>query len=112
VKNPYKILGVKLDATDEMIRKAWLEKVHQFPPETASEKFKEIREAYEKIGTRSSRYRNYLMSTDCYIDSPFEALTQELEDISNRRPPSINELQTIISQSFDQIYSQPVGKKK
>ena len=103
MKNPYQILGVSESSTDETIRKAWLEKVRQYSPETAPEKFKEIRDAFEKIKSKPDRLRHFLFSTDCYIDSPVEALTAELEDISKRRPPSLKFFQNLISQTFNQL---------
>jgi len=105
VRNPYQTLGVAIDASDETIRKAWLQKVRQFPPETAPEQFKEIREAFETINTSTNRLRHFLMSTDCYINSPFEALTVELQDIAKRQSPSISTLGELISQSYNQLYS-------
>lgn len=105
MKNPYKVLGVQVNTTDEEIRKAWLEKVKQFPPERYPDKFKEIRDAYETIGNDTNRLRNFLFSTDLYIGSPFEALTQEIEDPSKRKPPSIDEFKDIMKRSFDQLYA-------
>jgi curved DNA-binding protein CbpA len=111
MKNPYKVLEVQINATDEEIRKAWLEKVKQFPPDRFPEKFKDIREAYERIENRTSRLRHFLFSTDLYIDSPFEALTQEIEDPAKRKPPSSGDFQGILRKSFDKLHSNSVDRK-
>ena len=56
--NPYLVLGVPEDIDDdEAIRNAWLEGVRRFPPEKYAEQFATIREAYEMIRDRESRFR-------------------------------------------------------
>ena len=45
-KGPYEVLGVAEEASDEQIRKSYLEKVRQSPPERDPDGFKEIRRAY------------------------------------------------------------------
>ena len=69
--NPYKVLGVSEDATQEEIRAAYLKLVKKYHPdkytdnplkELATEKLKEINEAYEmltKKGASGSANRNY-----------------------------------------------------
>lgn len=54
---PYEILGVNAQATDEEIKKAYLAKVREFPPEQAAEAFQRIRQAYERIMTQKDRLR-------------------------------------------------------
>jgi len=44
--SPYEVLGVTEEASDEQIRKSYLEKVRQSPPERDPDRFKEIRRAY------------------------------------------------------------------
>ena len=56
--NPYRLLGISEDTEeDDAIRDAWLEGVRRFPPEKAPEQFARIREAYEMIRDRESRFR-------------------------------------------------------
>lgn len=56
--NPYQLLGVPEDTEDDgAIRDAWLAAVRRFPPEEHPEQFARIREAYELIRDRESRYR-------------------------------------------------------
>ena len=42
------ILGVAANASEDEIRRAYLEKVKQFPPDRSPEEFERIRDAYEK----------------------------------------------------------------
>jgi len=53
-RSPYEVLGVTEEASDEQIRKSYLEKVRQSPPERDPDGFKEIRRAYGvlKDGTK------------------------------------------------------------
>ena len=60
--NPYKVLGVSEDATQEEIRAAYLKLVKKYHPdkytdnplkELANEKLKEINEAYEMLTKKS-----------------------------------------------------------
>jgi hypothetical protein len=112
MKNPYTILGVDPKAGDEEIRKAWLDKVRKFPPETAPEKFREIRQAYDAISTHTLRLRRYLFSTDCDIDDPLEALTAQLEQPANRRPPPFGELQAMINHCVKALYCERPSERK
>jgi curved DNA-binding protein CbpA len=45
-RSPYQVLGLSAGASEEQIRRAYLEKVRQSPPERDPEGFKEIRRAY------------------------------------------------------------------
>lgn len=55
--NPYRVLGIAEETDDdEAIRKAWLESVRRFPPEKEPEQFARVREAYEMIRDRESRF--------------------------------------------------------
>lgn len=56
--NPHHLLGIAEETEDdETIRKAWLDAVRRYPPDEHSEQFARIREAYEMIRDRESRYR-------------------------------------------------------
>ncbi len=56
--NPYQLLGISDDSEDdETIRQAWLEAVRRFPPDEHPERFARMRQAYELIRDRESRYR-------------------------------------------------------
>ncbi|NOQ34966.1 MAG: DnaJ domain-containing protein [Methylococcaceae bacterium] len=52
---PFEILELSETANDEAIKKAYLKKVRQYPPEQAPDKFQQIRDAYELIKTERLR---------------------------------------------------------
>ena len=49
MNDPYQILGVTGDSTEAEIRAAYLQKVRDFPPDRAPERFAEIRAAYDEV---------------------------------------------------------------
>jgi curved DNA-binding protein CbpA len=60
MKTPFDILGVNEDANDEAIKKAYLQKVRQYPPERAPEQFKRIRSAFEASQSLHQRLKYQL----------------------------------------------------
>lgn len=46
---PYMVLGIEEDASPEEIRRAYLEKIRNNPPERSADRFQEINEAYALI---------------------------------------------------------------
>jgi len=56
-REPYRVLGIGRRASEGEIKRAYFLLVRQFPPETAPEKFQEIRSAYEQLRTAESRAR-------------------------------------------------------
>jgi preprotein translocase subunit Sec63 len=53
--DPFAVLGVDEDASDETIRQHYLALVRRFPPDREPDRFQEIRQAYEAI--RGARER-------------------------------------------------------
>lgn len=58
--NPYVVLAVPETASDDVIKKAYLEKVRAHPPERDPEQFQVIRSAYESIRSQADRLRYQL----------------------------------------------------
>lgn len=54
---PYLELDVPETASDEDVRRAYLLKIREFPPERSPEEFQRVCEAYESIKTELSRTR-------------------------------------------------------
>ena len=68
MKNPYKVLGVAENATDEEVKKAYLALARKYHPDKytdsdladlASEKMKEVNAAYEEIQSRRASGSSY-----------------------------------------------------
>jgi curved DNA-binding protein CbpA len=58
--NPFSVLGVPNSADDETIKKAYLQKVREHPPEREPQRFQAIRSAFESIKTQRDRLRYQL----------------------------------------------------
>lgn len=55
MQTPFEILDVAEDANDDEIKKAYLRKVREFPPEQQGAVFQLIRDAYERVSTDRKR---------------------------------------------------------
>lgn len=74
MQTPFEILGVDEDTDDAAIKKAYLAKVKEFPPEHQAEAFQRIRVAFELIQTDKQR-RNYRLF---HVDRPdFDTLLRQ-----------------------------------
>ncbi len=84
MQTPFEILEVAEDAGDEAIKKAYLKKVKECPPERQAEAFQRIRKAYEAIQTDKQR-RQYRLF---HVEQPdFDGLLrQALKPGAAQRP--------------------------
>ncbi len=60
METAFDVLEVVEDASDELIKKAYLQKVREYPPEQAPEQFQRIRLAFEAIQTQRQRLKYQL----------------------------------------------------
>ncbi len=60
----FDILGVHIDASDEEIKKAYLQKVRIYSPEQAPDKFQKIHSAFNLINTQKKRIKYQLFNND------------------------------------------------
>ncbi len=70
------ILDLPINASDENIRKKYLELVKKHPPEKDSEQFHKITAAYEEIKDQRSRVKSRLFTAlqDTDVDETLETL--------------------------------------
>jgi hypothetical protein len=65
--SPTEILGVAANSSEDEIRRAYLDKVKQFPPDRSPEEFERIRDAYEKLRDPRSRAKAMLIAPDVNV---------------------------------------------
>jgi curved DNA-binding protein CbpA len=65
MSNPFAVLGVAdTAADDDAIKKAYLQRVREYPPERNPERFQAIRAAYEAVKTQRDRLRHRLFQQE------------------------------------------------
>lgn len=65
--DPFRVLGLAIDASEEEIRKRYLELVKQFPPERDAVRFQQIQRAYDDCRDPLAMASWFLAST---LDDP------------------------------------------
>jgi len=108
VKDPYKVLGVSKDASQEDIAKAYKKLASKYHPDVnpdGTEKFKEISEAYEcldhnkKNSKRKSTFNSYF---DEFSDDIFVNLSKRYHSDNNRR---YNHIEVVVEISLEEALS-------
>ena len=90
--DPYIVLGLAADCTDEAIRARYLELVRQFSPEHHPQKFAAIRSAYEQLRDLNTRIRFRLFEAG--KKDSLDAILEEIECQSPRRRVTLKQLVT------------------
>src|SRR5688572_28775064 len=88
--NPYTVLGLPADVTDEEVRQRYLELTRQFPPEQHPERFAAVRAAYEKLKDLGARTRYRLFEQGS--EDTIEAITEEAACTTPRRRFGLTQL--------------------
>ncbi|MDA0840986.1 MAG: J domain-containing protein [Planctomycetota bacterium] len=78
--DPFKILELREQCSDEEVRQAYLKKLKQFPPDKEPLEFERIRDAYEQIKDPRRRIQRTLLAAD-----PRQPFTQLLDDAISRK---------------------------
>lgn len=103
MKDYYEILGVAENATKTEIKRAYFDRVRQYPPEKEPEKFKEYRRAYEVLFDENSRkeydsinsipefYRDVLeYAMEMMAVGEYEAAIDQFKNITDQYPGLLN----------------------
>ena len=96
--NPYEILNLKLDCDDVAVRRAYLDKIKEFPPEQFPEQFRLISEAYELIKDKNRRVKFSFLDKDPGAESPIDTLRQPQILKTLRQPPPLPVMQEYLRQ--------------
>lgn len=90
MSDPYGVLDLPTESTDDEIRRRYLELVRTHTPDRSPQRFAAIREAYEKLRDpmRRMRYRLFEAGKDESLD----AILAEASAGVGRRRPTVEEL--------------------
>jgi curved DNA-binding protein CbpA len=94
--NPFDLLGVAETASDDAIKKAYLRRVREHPPERDPDRFRAIRAAYELIKTHRDRLRHRLFHQE--TPDLIELVGAALRPSASRRRPSEAQIRQLLSQ--------------
>jgi len=83
--DPFTILGVPPDASEEEVRARYLELVKQFPPERHPEKFHEVRAAYDAAKNPLTIARHLVKPPDGTVPQWADVL-----EAQKRNPPKLS----------------------
>lgn len=83
--NPYLVLGVRLDADDQTIRRAYLDAIKLAPPDLDPLRFQALNTAYEQIKNEESRHAYVLFNTSPPGDSPLDVFVRHVQVQRQRR---------------------------
>lgn len=97
MSDPFFVLGVGQESDDETIRKAYLEKIRQWPPEHHPERFQKIFQAYSLIQTKKKRLSFQLFHRDV-VD--LDSLKESLFSHNTQGRPTQKELQGWLKESL------------
>jgi len=93
MSDPYTVLGLALDSTDDAIRRRYLQLVRTYTPERAPERFAAIREAYDKLRDPISRLRYRVFEAG--KDDTLEAIIADAKARLPRRRVPVAELRAL-----------------
>jgi curved DNA-binding protein CbpA len=79
-QDPWSVLGVPPEASDEQVRAAYVRKVKEFPPDRFGPEFERVRDAYEQLKDPYRRAKYMILGANA--DRPLESL---LDDVPGTR---------------------------
>ncbi len=85
--NPFLVLDVPVDATDEQVRAAYQNLLRRYPPEHRSREFQIIQEAYQATRTAADRHHWLLFHLPTARIGPLEALENFARLPGRMKPP-------------------------
>lgn len=94
--NPFLVLDVPVDATDEQVRAAYQNLLRRFPPEHRPREFQTIQEAYQATRTAADRLRWQLFHLPETRIGPLEALENFARLPGKLKPPGAAALRTFV----------------
>jgi curved DNA-binding protein CbpA len=94
MRDPYLILKVSPNATDEAIHDAYLQAVRDCPAERDAQRFQAVRRAYETLRTEKLRLQYELFNTD--LPDAEDLLQQGMPEMDESTRPNLKAFQNML----------------
>ena len=94
--NPFLVLDVPLDVSDDGVRAAYQKLLRRYPPEHSPERFQQIQEAYQKLRAARDRWHWCWTHLAEGHDGPLEALEKFTRLPGRLRPPGAPALRAFL----------------
>jgi curved DNA-binding protein CbpA len=94
MSDPYRVLGLPVDAGDEQIRRRYLELIKLHSPEKDAERFSAIRSAYEALRDRKTRIENRLFGEG--QNDHLEDIVEQVQSLGSRRRVSLQQILSLV----------------
>ena len=98
MQTPYELLDVTINADDDAIKLAYLQKIKDSPPDLDPEQFQAIRKAYEAIKDHKSRLGHALFSQP---EANFELLLNQALHTSHSVTLNAEQFERLLKISID-----------
>lgn len=93
--NPFVVLNLPFDCTDDAVREAYHRLLRKYPPETCGEEFQRIQTAYKALETPRKRIEaKEILKLEKTL-SPLETLAEFTRLPERRKPPGIGAMQNL-----------------
>jgi len=94
--NPFIVLDLPPDCTDEQVRAAYHKLLRQYPPESFPVEFQMIQESATALKTARDRWRCHLFHLPSGTESPLEVLHQFCRLPGRARPPGFPAFKSLL----------------
>jgi len=94
--NPFLVLNLPPDCTDEQVRDAYHELLRRYPPESSPSEFQMIQEAAAALRTARDRWRCHLFHQPSEAVGPLEVLGRFSRLPGRSRPPGFPALKALL----------------
>jgi curved DNA-binding protein CbpA len=94
--NPFLVLDVTPDCSDEDVRAAYHRLLREFPPEKFPSEFQQIHEAATALRTERDRWHCHLLHQPASVQSPLEALEAFARLPGRARPPGFPAFKSLL----------------
>ena len=97
--NPFIVLNLPADCTDEQVRSAYHSLLRKYPPETSPAEFQMIQEAATALKSAGARWRCHLFHQPAEAESPLEVLRRFSRLPGRSCPPGFSAFKSLLRAS-------------